>query len=103
MTNHIKWVALATVLGAFIAGEAQAIAINRCVKVVRNPQVSRETLVNTCEECLVAKIERRRPGSTIGVPSMRDVMLPGRTSQPLPFMGPGKTRIMSEAPCPKAP
>lgn len=102
MTNRMKWAALAAVLGALMAGEAHAIALNRCVKIVRNPQVNRETLVNTCPKCLVAKVERRRPGSATGTPNMRDFTLPPGASQPLPFRGPGKTRITSEAPCPPA-
>ena len=105
MANHIQWAVLAAMLGSFAAsmpGEAHAVPLNHCIKIIRDPQVGRETLVNTCNQCLVAKIERRRPGNEIGTPNMRDFNMPGGTSQPLPFMGPGSTRIMSEAPCPQA-
>lgn len=102
MANPLKAALLAFAVVAMIVGEAHAIALNRCIKIVRNPQVSRETLVNTCQQCLIAKIERRRPGSATGTPQTRDYTLPGGASQPLPFMGPGKSRILSEVPCPQA-
>lgn len=102
MTNHIKWAALAAMLGSLMAGEAHAVALNHCIKIIRDPQVGRETLVNTCNQCLVAKVERRRPGNEIGTPNIRDFNLPGGTSMPLPFMGPGSTRVMKEIPCPQA-
>lgn len=97
--------ALALAFGLSVASEAQAVALNRCLKIVRDPQVNRETVVNTCQECLVAKIERRRPGSATDMPTMREYTIPGGTAQPLPFMGPGSTRLLGQLPCgqPSAP
>lgn len=104
MTNHMKRAALAAILGLWalsVAGEAHAVAL-RCVKIVRDPQVNRETLVNTCAKCVLAKVERKRPGSASDTPSMREyTMVPG-ARQPLPFMGPGSSRITGELPCPPA-
>ena len=102
MANHIKWAVLAAMFGSLLAGEALAVPLNHCIKIIRDPQVGRETLVNTCNQCLIAKVERRRPGAEIGMPNLRDFNMPGGTSQPLPFMGPGSTRIMGEIPCPQA-
>lgn len=89
-------------VGLAASQPAHTMAVNTCVRIVHNPQVNRETLVNTCRECVVAKIERRRPGSGGAAPSTRDYTLPGGSRQPLPFLGPGKSRIMSEIPCPGA-
>lgn len=94
--------ALAALFGASEAPKAHAIALNKCTRIVHNPQVNRETLVNACNQCVVARIERRRPGTGLGTPSMRDYTLPAGARQPLPFMGPGKSRITSETPCPQA-
>lgn len=100
MTNHFKWMALAAVIGAFAAGEAQAVAINRCVKLMQHPQVNRQALVNTCQSCRTVKVERTRPGSATDTPSIREYNMPAGTSMPLPFMGTGKTRISGDTPCP---
>lgn len=100
MKQSLKLTVMALVM-TLAVGEAQAMALNRCVKIVRDPQVNRETLVNTCNQCLTAKVERRRPGNDSGTPNMRDfTLLPG-AAQPLPFLGPGSSRILNEAPCPQ--
>lgn len=102
MTNHLKIGALALGLSLFaLADAAQAIAINRCMSLVRD-QAGRETLVNRCTQCMQVQVERRRPGSNIGTPSMRDFTLGPSSRQQLPFRGPGKTRVMRETPCPAA-
>lgn len=102
MTNHLKTLALTTaILVTMTAADvANAIAINRCVRIVRDPQVNRETIVNTCKMCQTVKVSRQRPGSSTGVPTMRDLTLLPGSSQLLPFRGPGSTRIHSDAPCP---
>lgn len=108
MTNLRALTAFKAVLAAFAFlsalgwAEAHAIALNKCARIVHDPQVNRESLVNTCNQCVVARIERRRPGAGLSTPSMRDYTLPPGARQPLPFMGPGKSRITSESPCPQA-
>jgi len=101
MKNQLKFAVLATVLGGVLLAEAaQALPINRCIRLVRDPQVGRETIVNMCNTCMVAKVTRQRPGSASGTPTLRDfTLLPGNQLL-LPFRGPGQTRI-SEAPCPQ--
>lgn len=93
-------VLMALSIGA-LSSAAHAMAINRCMRVLQN-SAGRETVVNTCTACMTVKVERQRPGQTLGTPSMREFNLPGGSSQPLPFRGPGATRIMSETPCPVA-
>lgn len=103
MTNPLKVLLIAAVAAAFWAGEAQAMALNRCVRIVTDPQVHRETAYNGCDQCVVVKVERRRPGNESGTPTLREfTLLPG-SSLPLPFQGPGQSRITSEMPCPGAP
>ena len=85
-------------LAALGATSAEAISLNKCVRVVRG-QVGTETLINVCTVCYKAKVERQRPGGDGNVPTMRDyTLLPG-AEQPLPFKGPGTTRIVAEFPC----
>ncbi len=81
---------------------ANAMAINRCVRLVRNPQVDRETIVNVCSSCVIAKLERRRPGNENSAPTLRSYTLPPRSSLLLPFLGPGVTRVLGETACSKA-
>jgi len=99
MQNRITLAAIAAVLGALVTGEAHAIAINKCVSIIRDRQVSRETIVNRCGECRTVKVERQRPGSASGVPSLRTFTLPPGAAQPLPFRGPGSSRISADMAC----
>jgi len=83
-----------------LADVANAIAINRCVRIIRDPQVNRETIVNTCKMCRTVKVSRQRAGSSTGVPTMREITLLPGTPQLMSVPGPGSTRIHSDAPCP---
>lgn len=69
-----------------------------CVRLVK--QAGSEILVNTCDACRTAKVERDRPGTATGVPSMREYLIPGKGHQPLSFRGPGRTRVVASLPCP---
>ena len=69
-----------------------------CVRLVKAQ--GREILVNTCDSCRTAKVERDRPGSATGVPSMREYLIPAGGRQPLTFRGAGRTRVMSSLACP---
>jgi len=103
MTNPLKVTVLTAVLSLTLMSEAAlALPINRCIRLVRNPQVQRETIVNVCQGCVVVKLSRQRPGNINGMPSERTfTLLPGN-QLPLSFKGPGQTRITSESPCPRA-
>jgi len=103
MTNLLKFAVLAAVLGGVLVAEAaHALPVNRCVRLIQDPQTRRETIVNVCTTCMVAKVARQRPGSASGTPTLRDfTLLPGNRLM-LPFRGPGQTRI-TEAPCKQAP
>lgn len=102
MTYPIKltlWGLLGLLAVFTVQSEAQAIALNRCAKLVQD-QAGRETIVNVCRQCITVNLERRRPGQGIGTPNMRTFNIPTGSRQPLPFRGPGITRVTGEAPCP---
>ncbi|MBL4691802.1 MAG: hypothetical protein JKY92_00535 [Magnetovibrio sp.] len=97
----MKWAVTAFTLSTIVfANSANAIAINKCIRLVRNPQVRRETIINTCKVCMIAKVQRKRPGGVVGTPTQREFNLQPGTQLLLPFRGPGQTRISREAPCP---
>ena len=58
-------------------------------------------LVNQCGSCREVTLERVRPAESI--PSIRAMMLPGEATTPIPFRGPGRTRIIGERACPPPP
>ncbi len=68
----------------------------RCIRIIRQGNI--ETMVNTCNTCVVANIIRSRPGNA--VPVGREFNIQPRSDFPVPFKGPGRTRINSEKPCP---
>ena len=70
------------------------IATGRCTR-LENGQ-GHDTLVNTCNVCVTARLEHRRPVGD--VPSNRDFRMPANAEMPLSFRG-GKTRIMTEELC----
>lgn len=97
----MKLAVLASVLGTILVAEAAyALPVNRCIRVVRDAQVGRETIVNMCTVCMVAKVARQRPGNASGTPTLRDFTLFPGNQLLLPFRGPGHTRI-TEIPCPQ--
>jgi len=83
-------------LTVFAIWPSDAEARSKCVRIVR--QGSIETLINTCNVCMVTSIIRSRPGSQ--VPVGRQLNVQARNSFPVPFRGPGRSRITSERPCP---
>ncbi len=68
---------------------------NRCVRLMRRG--GSETLVNTCGTCKIVGITRKRSG--IAVPIRRSFNIQGGTSLPMPFRGPGSSRITSTQSC----
>ncbi len=79
------------------ATKAVAVPINKCALLQRN-SVGPDVLMNRCAVCMQIKVERRRPTSGTA-PTMRDYTLPGGARQPMPFKGPGSTRVLSEYAC----
>ena len=57
----------------------------------------REIIVNTCGTCRVVKVSRKRPGSNPA--RSRSYTLARSSSMPLPFRGPGRTRLLVDQPC----
>ena len=72
---------------------------SRCIRIMRQGNI--ETLVNTCDTCLVATLTRSRPGNA--VPVGREYNILAKSRFPVPFRGPGRTRVESEYPCPGTP
>ncbi len=89
---------LAVASPLWVAFNAQALPLNKCARIIRS-NAGTETLINRCKECMKIKVERTRSANTGSPPTLRDfTMMPG-ANQPLPFRGPGGTRIVIEFPC----
>lgn len=71
-------------------------AAERCIRLIRQGNI--ETLINTCDVCRVASIIRSRPGNE--VPVGREINVQARSDFPVPFRGPGRSRIKAERACP---
>lgn len=56
-----------------------------------------EKLVNTCGQCRIIKVQRKRPGQD--APINRTLTMAPRTTTDLSFRGPGQSRITSDAAC----
>jgi len=57
-----------------------------------------EFVVNICDTCRRVAITRRRIGAN-GPPVMRTYDLRPKSKFPLPFKGPGRSRVTSDVPC----
>lgn len=71
-------------------------AADRCIRIQR--QGMTETLVNICSVCQRATIIRSRPGSEVPVGRSYDIQ--PKSTFPVPFRGPGSTRVTNETVCP---
>lgn len=95
----IEIIGVTAVMGMLvIASGASALPVNKCSRIIKS-SVGSETLLNRCDVCMKIKVERRRPGNSGAAPTMRDYTMPRGSKQPLPFKGPGGTRIVAEFPC----
>ncbi len=70
-------------------------AANSCVRLV--PNGGSETIINACGACRVVNIRRKRHG--IALPITRSFNVQPKTTFPLSFKGPGRSRITSVVPC----
>ena len=103
MTNPLRIALVAFVLSTLsFADAANAIAINQCIRLIRDAQGGRESIVNTCKVCMTAKVQRRRSGYSTGTPTLRKFNLQPGSQMTLPFRGPGLTRITGSSLCPSA-
>jgi len=99
MANLSTLIVLTVLSVLAFATVAEAMSLSRCARMLRDG-AGREAVRNTCDACVTVKIERRRPGQSTGVPNVREYNIPSGTVQPLPFRGPGLTRIVGETACP---
>jgi hypothetical protein len=67
----------------------------KCTRLIRRS--GRETLINTCNSCRLVGVTRKRAG--IPTPVRREFSLAGRSQFPVPFRGPGVSRITSDIMC----
>lgn len=98
---RIALAALAVLLLAWpVASEAKTAengwGLGKCVRVVRD--AGGDMLQNGCGGCRLVSVQRTRPGAS--KPTAQTLTVPKKTRQPLPFRGPGQTRITAERPCP---
>ncbi len=77
---------------------SEARSASKCTRVLRD--ASGEMLQNGCGGCRLVSVQRTRPGAD--KPTAQTLTVPEGTRQPLPFLGPGRTRITAERPCPGA-
>jgi len=67
----------------------------KCTRLVRRG--GSDTLINTCNTCRIVSVTRKRKG--ISTPTRREFNLAARSQFPVPFRGPGSSRITSDILC----
>lgn len=108
----LAWAAVAFLVAAAVPGAAaggpvrQALAplphpfaipvkAQRCTRLI--PTGGREVIINSCNICRTVGITRKRPG--IAVPVIRSFNVQAKSTFPVPFRGPGRSRVTSERVC----
>lgn len=90
----------AAALGVLIAAtmwSAAAEAQKSCIRLQIGEM--RKVLLNVCSACRTIKVEHKRPGAA--TPIFRNYTMGPTSRLPLPFRGPGRTRIVAEGACPR--
>jgi len=67
----------------------------RCVKILKKK--GRDILLNKCNSCRSVSLTRRRSG--IPTPVIRRYTIPAKAQFPIPFRGPGQTRLSNDTAC----
>ena len=67
----------------------------KCLRLLRRGH--QETLINTCGTCKIVGVTRKRSG--IAMPVRRSFNIQSGTTYPMPFRGPGSSRITSSQNC----
>jgi hypothetical protein len=97
---RLLWPALALALAlTALAPKTAHGTATQCTMIV--PEGPREVMINICNACRTIDILRKRPGND--VPVQRTFTLPPGSRLQVPFLGPGRSRITSELPCPGEP
>ncbi|MDA0997048.1 MAG: hypothetical protein O2944_02440 [Proteobacteria bacterium] len=92
-------IAIVIIVTATLLRLAPSAAADKCLHIAVNG--GSELLVNKCDQCRVASIIRSRPGND--VPVGRKYNVQPKSTFPMPFRGPGRSRITSDFPCPGEP
>lgn len=74
---------------------AVPVKAQRCTRLI--PTGGREVIINSCNTCRTVGITRKRPG--IAVPVIRSFNVQAKSTFPVPFRGPGRSRVTSERVC----
>ncbi len=87
--------ALAGLIAAALWSGAAEAQKKSCIRlqVGEGPKV----LLNVCPACRTIKVEHKRPGAA--TPIFRDYTMGPTSRLPLPFRGPGRTRVIAEGAC----
>ena len=83
------------VLGAGTNQLRVPVAMTRCARLITNS--GKEEIYNSCGVCRIVSISRKRNG--IAIPVTRTYNVRPRNKFPLPFRGPGRSRITTEQAC----
>ncbi len=67
----------------------------RCVRLAKRSD--REIVVNTYDACRIVTVSRKRSGSN--PVNSRTYTMARNSTKPLPFPGPGRTRLLGDQPC----
>jgi len=86
---------LATMGAVFLLMLATPVDAASCVRIIR--QGNSEVLYNKCNACRVVSLMRQRAGNAL--PVRREFTLSARSKFPVPFRGPGRTRITNDMGC----
>ena len=87
--------AVLALLAVTVMPSAANAAKGQCVRLI--PDGGREIIFNACSSCRVVGITRKRPGNA--VPVSRTYNVQPHSQFPVPFRGPGRSRITYELPC----
>lgn len=90
-----RFAAILLVLAALTYHPAPTEAAASCVRLI--PDRGGETIINACDACRVVNIRRKRQG--IAVPVTRSYNVQPKSTFPVSFKGPGRSRITSVVPC----
>ena len=86
---------LVLLMTLFWALPVEAGVSQRCARLV--PTGGREVIINECATCRIVNIIRKRPGNS--APFTRSYNVQPNTTFPVPFRGPGRSRVTSVRAC----
>ncbi len=92
---NLAYLSVLALLAVAAVPPAANAAKGQCTRLI--PDGGREVIINVCSSCRLVGILRKRPGNA--VPVSRNFTVMPKSTFPVPFRGPGRSRITSEVPC----